>query len=292
MASFTPDQILALPDEEIVKNIEQNDAFAAYLRKLQLEIYSDDTLSDVRDALSREAIDQSSVDCPWNHKWSAADRQAHREKTYPLAFGADESIDIRVKTLARVRCAIKRAYPDISFDSRSNNLIQNTLQRTQDGDLMLAYNDCPKSEVSLFAGKDILEVMFEWNPNFSPELLLRFINDYYHNITPTEPSLNRTDTNLIIGILAEVGRLPVKAWQALLEKNDETSTKMRSIWNTTDVRPEVLDLIMTNDDFALFYRARTEQPARDELLRRGDMFHGADLELYFESKPLGLGVIT
>ena len=69
MDTYTPEQVLALSDEEIIRDIERNDDFAAYLRELQLEIYGDDTLGEVKTALTGEAINRASVDCNWRKEY-------------------------------------------------------------------------------------------------------------------------------------------------------------------------------------------------------------------------------
>ncbi|HBB02886.1 MAG: hypothetical protein US89_C0003G0004 [Candidatus Peregrinibacteria bacterium GW2011_GWF2_38_29] len=284
MDTYTPEQVLALSDEEIIRDIERNDDFAAYLRELQLEIYGDDTLGEVKTALTGEAINRASVDCNWRKEWTEDDRKQHREELYPLAFKGDEAIDIRVRTLARVRCAIKRiadSVSDLAHRSDERTKLQNLLKRTKDGDLTVRYADSDRDGGLHLAGEDSREVMFGWGLNFSPDLQLKLASDY--EIMPYDPIMPDKGAE-IIGILAQECQLSPVAWKVLLDRDNDST--YRAIWNTKDTRLEVMDIIMRSDKFALLYRARTEKSARADLLKRASEFHDANFKTWFRHRPI------
>jgi len=265
MPTYTAEQVSTLSDEEIMGKIEQDDDFAKYLDELQLEIYRDDTLAEVRGALMGEAIKLSDVDCEWRKEWTDEDRKKHRESAYPLAFDQARIVDIRVRILAQVRCAIKRQFPsvtDLSFVQGKRAGLQNVIKRTKDGDLAYRYRDTNRDGGSYLAGKDTIDAIFNWKPHFSPELQMKLVKEFNpEDIFSLEIA--------IITALAEWGNpsdLTVESWKILLEKDHVLTYK--AIWHTRDNRPEVIQMIMANEKFALLFRAKTDTAAQQQLLER------------------------
>ncbi|MFA6518005.1 MAG: hypothetical protein WCU83_12805 [Bacteroidia bacterium] len=236
MSKFPPEQILNFDDKELVDKIINDEAFGQSLSDLTLEVYQDDTLADVRAALMGEAISGASVDCEWKTEWNEGDRDQHREKTYPLAFGK-EVVDIRVRVLAKVRCAIKRAIPDTAslyfVGGTGKERLQAILTNTHDGDLAYKFKNEDLALGGLLAGEGTVRAIRSWNPNFSPELQVKLVKDY--TLDPFDQDAH------IVGILAEDGKLSLQAWNELLKRNDRVS--QQAIMQTKDQRPEVLQLI-------------------------------------------------
>lgn len=252
----TPEEILALPDSEIVEKLEQDDDFARLIADLQVEIYQDDTLADVRQALMQEAVKADMV----NPKF--------REKAYPLAYDERQVVDIRVRTLARVRCAVKRVFPDLgelmyAETAEKKPRLQNILRKTRDGDLAFRYEDMDRDGGTYFAGQHTSNAMFEWKPHFSPEFQM--------DATQTFKANDIFDhKGLIVGILAQEGELSTPAWKVLLKRDDWITYK--SIWNAKKMDPAVIQIIMANEKTALVYRARTEANAQEELFEKAEEY--------------------
>lgn len=263
MANFTPEQVLELQDPEIVQQIRENPDFGKYLSALQLEIYQDDTLADVRGTLMEEAINGNSIG-----------REDQREKTYPLAFDNNQVIDVRVRALARVRCAIKREHPSITAitcERGKKEDLQDLLKKTKDGDLGYRYADENRDGGQYLGGKPTVNAISEWNLNFSPELQLRAVQGYSDIL----------DKNwLIVDTLACSGQLSIEAWKALLTKDDGGT--YRAVLNTEDTRWKILQLINGIEKFELLYRARTEFSAQEAVRRRADEFGGIDIDTWLE----------
>lgn len=271
MTTYTAEQVSTLSDEEIVGKIEQDDDFAEYLNELQLEIYRDDTLAEVRNALMSEAISHSDVDCSWKREWTEDDRRKHRESTYPLAFDQTRITDIRVRILARVRCAIKRQFPsvtDLSFVKGKKTGLQNIIKRTKDGDLAYRYRDTDRDGGSYLAGEDTIDAIFDWKPRFSPELQMKLVREF-------NPEDIFSYEIAIIKALAEWGNpgdLTVESWKILLEKDSVLTYE--AIWHTKDNRPEIIQMIMANEKFALLFRARTDLETGLQLIERAADYPG------------------
>lgn len=280
MPTYIAEQISTLSDEEIIGKIESDDNFAKYLDELQLEIYRDDTLAEVRGALMSEAITLADVDCNWRKEWTDEDRKHHRESTYPLAFDQTRIIDIRVRVLAKARCAIKRQFPsvsDLSFVRDKGTQLQNIIKRTKDGDLAYRYRNTDRDGGNSLAGENTINAIFNWQPHFSPELQMKLVGEF----DPEDPFSQEVE---ITGILAQEGKLTVPSWKRLLERDN--SETYRAIWNTKDDRPEVLRMIMANEKFALLFRAKTDVAARQQLLERAADYHEIDVAEWIDNREL------
>ncbi|MFA6521626.1 MAG: hypothetical protein WCT53_04555 [Candidatus Gracilibacteria bacterium] len=261
---------MGLPDPEIVEKLTSDDRFAAYIRSLQFEVYQDDTLANVRQALMEEATNWASVDCEWLKDWGDDDRKKHRESTYSLAFDPRKVVDLRARVLAKVRCAIKREYPEtagLEFRTEKKEGLQRIMRQTQDGDLAYRYNGSDRDGGTYLAGEDTTTTMFDLDLKFSPELQLKMV---------AESSRSPFDQDtLIVSILAQEGKLSIDAWKVLL-KRDDTET-YRAIWNTKDTHPEVIAAIMETEKFALLFKARTNEEARREIIRRAAEFNDVNI---------------
>lgn len=251
MNKLTPTQILALDDQEIVDKIINDEAFGQSLSDLTLEVYQDDTLADVRAALMKEATNEASVDYEWKKEWTEEERTAHRDSIYPLAYGK-EVVDIRVRVLARVRCAIKKACPSTTYiyEVRGHKeRLQAILKKTHDGDLAYKFKDEDLASGGLLAGESTISSIRHCNLNFSPELQVKLVKDY---------TLEMFDqAAFIVGILAENGKLSLQAWKELLKRDDRISNQ--AVKQTQDQHPEVLEMIGQNSKFAAIYKARTDK---------------------------------
>ncbi|MCK9186683.1 hypothetical protein M0P48_04580 [Candidatus Gracilibacteria bacterium] len=281
MTNFTPEQVLGLQDPEIVKQIQENDEFAEYLSGLIVEVYQDDTLADVRGALMEEAIKNSGVDCEWEKDWTEDDRQQHREKTYPLAFDPKQVVDIRVKVLAKVRCAVKRAYPSVSdlMFLPGKEGLQDILKKTKDGDLTYRYSSEDRDGENYLAGERSMGALFKWGLKFSPELQLKMAKEAENDIRGNKGINHAAD---VAGVLSQKGELSAEAWKILLGK-DDTNTYF-AVWNTRETRPEILEMIMGIEKLALLYRARTEPKARAEIINRASEFPSINIVSWVERK--------
>lgn len=274
--TIAEEQISILPG--IIERIEKDDDFAKYLDELQLEIYRDDTLAEVRKALMDEAINISDVDCEWKREWTDEYRKQHRESTYPLAFDQARVTDIRVRILAQVRCAIKRQFSSTTgllFDRDKSERLQNILKRTKDGDLAYRYRDTDRNGSSYLAGEDTVSAIFNWKPHFSPELQMKLVKESM----PEDPFSQEA---VIIGVLAQEGDLTVESWKILLGRDNAET--YRAIWNTKDNRPEVIEMITANEKFALLFRARTDTSAQQQLLERAADYPGMDAAMWIVNK--------
>lgn len=264
-----------------MKKIEGDDGFAKYLDELQLEIYRDDTLAEVRGALMDEAINSASVDCDWRKEWTDEDRMHHRESTYPLVFDQTRIIDIRVRILAKVRCAIKNLFPSIGdllyMTTDKQPRLQNIINRTKDGDLAYRYRNTDRDGGNSLAGENTVNAIFNWQPHFSPELQMKLVGEF----DPEDPFSQEVE---ITGILAQESKLTVPSWKRLLERDN--SETYRAIWNTKDDRPEVLRMIMANEKFALLFRAKTDVAARQQLLERAADYHEIDVAEWIDNREL------
>ncbi len=272
MTTYTAEQVSTLSDEEIMGKIEQDDDFVEYLNSLQLEIYRDDTLAEVRQALMGEAIQLADVDCEWRKEWTEEDRKRHRESTYPLAFDQTRVTDIRVRILAKVRCAIKRRFPsttELSCVQGKREGLQDIIKRTKDGDLAYRYRDIDRDEGTHLAGEDCGDVMFKWRPHFSPELQMKLVRE-------SDPKDTFSPEIAIIWVLAQKGELSVASWKALLERDNQHTYK--AIRNTRENRPEVIQMIMANEKCALLFKASTgDAAAQEQLLERAADYPGVNI---------------
>jgi hypothetical protein len=163
------------------------------------------------------------------------------------------------------------------YVSPGNEEIIRTLKATKDGDLAYKYvYEDPREGYEYIAGKHPDELSRELDLQFSQELQLKMAREYKLRFGHADAA------GLLVEQQAQDGKLSLPAWGALLQKDDAQTYRL--VWTTTDTRPEVLSLINSNEKLALLYRARTDNDAREEFLRRHAEFQGIIPEAFVERK--------